>query len=413
MGSKNGKDEKKSKRISEIFKKLKKNQSLFRILKMVKKEYRLAWTDKFNLFLALILPPLIIVLIAIASTPSTKINPVKVAVISYDSNTFINPNDYVPHKIDNYSLPYLNAVNKSQYLALLNFYNASEETSKYAMETARKQLISGEIEVIIVIPIDFSEMLSWGYPGMLECILDSSNMMHIQEKLNAVQDSVKIFVRENNLSPQFVLKGFKEYSIPVEYNSQFNYMTSLVLPLMVFGLAVVLSILVIVKEKPIARLLLTPVHRFEILLSKYITYLSIIILQAIVLIISSLLSGLYIVGSIFDFFMALLTIGFTGLAMGLFISSISKTKTEANQLFFACFIVIVMLSGMFIPIGAMPEYLQLFAYILPLSHGGPMLDGIVSKGNSFIGFDFFWLIGLSAFLFVASLITFNRRKYEA
>ena len=139
-------------------------------------------------------------------------------------------------------------------------------------------------------------------------------------------------------------------------------MAALILPLMVLGLAIVLSILVIVKERPIARLLLTPVQRFEILLSKYVTYTFIIILQIILLIMSSLLSNLYIVGSLVDLFMVLFMLGFSGLSLGLFISSISNTKTEANQLFFAFFIVIVILSGLLIPIDGMPEYLQIAGF---------------------------------------------------
>jgi ABC-2 type transport system permease protein len=174
----------------------------------------------------------------------------------------------------------------------------------------------------------------------------------------------------------------------------------------------VLTILVIVHEKPVARLLLTPVKRSEILLSKYVAYTLVLLLQTTLLITCTLASGLYLVGSLFDLFLALFIVGFTGLSMGIFISSLSKTKTEANQLFFALFIVIVLLSGIFIPIDAMPIYLQMFAYALPLSHGDPMIRGIVTKGNSVFGFDFFSLLGLSIIFVILSFIVFKKRKYE-
>jgi len=98
--------------------------------------------------------------------------------------------------------------------------------------------------------------------------------------------------------------------------------------------------------------------------------------------------------------------------MGLFISSISKTKTEANQLFFAFMIVILLLSGIFIPIDAMPIYLQVFAYILPLSHGDPMIKGVVTKGKSVFGFDFYVLLGISFLFLIISFIIFKKRRYE-
>jgi ABC-2 type transport system permease protein len=182
---------------------------------------------------------------------------------------------------------------------------------------------------------------------------------------------------------------------------------------MTFGLALVLTILVVVKEKPIARLLLTPVKRSEILLSKYVAYIAILVVQASLLIGASVLNGLYIVGTVFDLFMALVMLGFDGIALGLLISVISKTKTEANQYFFMFFIVIVMLSGMFIPIGSMPIYLQVIAWLLPLSHSGPMFEGILTKGKSFLGFDFYWLLGIGLVLFIMSFMIFKRKQYEA
>ncbi len=343
---------------------------------------------------------------AIPPTPQ----PVPCVVISYDSNTIINPNNYTESRINNYTIPYVNAVNKSELLKLEHFYNASEEI--YAMETARMQLISGKIKVIISIPTDFSEFIIWGLPALIDCIPDSSDVQHIQDNLNAVYDSVKIFINENNLTPQFIIQGYEEFAIPEGYSLRFNYNATLLLSFIAFGVSMVLTILVVVQEKPVARLLLTPVKRTEILLSKYFAYMLVLILQIILLIISTMVCGLYLVGSLFDFFLALYIVGFSGLSMGLFISSISKTKTEANQLFFAFMIVILLLSGIFIPIDAMPIYLQVFAYILPLSHGDPMIKSVVTKGNSVFAFDFYVLLGISFLFLIISFIIFKKRRYE-
>jgi ABC-2 type transport system permease protein len=385
--------------------------SLFRLAKQLHKEFRLLRTDPFNLLIALVLPPLIIMLFTLMSGASAANPiPIKCVVVSYDSNTFINPNNYTESKMDNYTIPFVEAVNQSNALVLSEFYNATEEI--YAMENSRNMLMEKEINVIIVIPVSFSEMLTQGLPGLIECVPDSSEMTKVQKNLNAVHNSIEIFVDNNNLTPQFQLKGFQEFTIPPDYNFEVNSNIILTLPLMVFGIAMVLTILVIVKEKPIARLLLTPAQRFEILLSKFITYTSILVIQDILLIIASLYTGLYLAGEILELFMALFSIGFTGMCLGLFVSALSKTKTEANQLFFAFFIVIVLLSGIFVPLDAMPPYLQAIAYILPLSHGEPMIKGVVTKGKSFFGFDFFCLIGLSVFLIVVTFLVFSKRRYE-
>ena len=398
------------------FKKVSKNISnlkfnALRIKKQVIKEFRLLWTDKFNLFLAIVIPPLIIIMLGFTMTdepPETQ--SIRCILISYDSNTFINQNDFTESKLDNYTMPYVEAVNKSSMLELVRFYNATEEI--YAMEDARNALISGDINIILSIPLDFTELLEWGLPGLIDCVPDASNIQYIQKSLNSVYDSIKIFVNDNNLTPQFQLQGFEEFVIPEGYSHNFNSSIVMALSFMVFGIALVLSILVIVQEKPIARLLLTPVKRSEILLSKYITYILVLLLQVTLLVISSLSVGLYLAGTIIDLFIALFMIGFSGLTMGVFISSQSKTKTQANQLFLAVFLVAVLLSGIFIPIEGMPSYLQVIAYILPLAHGDPLLRGIIQKGQSILGTHFIWLLVISIILVIISFVIFKRRKYE-
>ena len=382
-----------------------------RLLKQIKKEFRLLWTDKFNIFIALIVPPLVIVALGLTSgNPRATTQPINCVVVSYDSNTFIEENNFTESNLDDYNLKYVEAVNNSNLLNLVQFFNATEEI--YAMETARNLLSAKQIKIIISIPVDFSELIEWGYPGLIDCITDSSDIQKIQVNLNAVYDSIKIFVSQNNLTPQFEITGFEEFSIPEGFSFSYNNMIVLVLSFMIIGVGMVSTILIIVQEKPVARLLLTPVKRLEILAAKYLTYISILIIQNLSLIITALGFGLYLVGSFIDLFLALFVLGFTGLALGIFISTLSKTKTQANQLFLATFLVLILLSGIFIPIDAMPIYLQVVAYILPLSHGSPLINSIITKGRSVFGFDFFALLGVSLVLVVLSFIIFQRRKYE-
>jgi ABC-2 type transport system permease protein len=385
--------------------------SCYRIIRQMKKEFRLLFTDKFNMLIAIVVPPLVILLFGfMLNGIPDEIQPIDCVVISYDSNVYIDETTLNESVRDDFALPYVNAANESDYLNLVHFYNATEEI--YAMETARMMLLSSEIKVIISLPVAFSEFIKLGLPGLIDCVPDASDIKTIQDTLNSVFDSVKIFVNENNLTPQFQLTGFEEFSIPEGYSFRFNYNITLTLSFIVFGVSMVLTILVIVQERPVARLLLTPTKRSEILISKYLTYTLILILQIILLIICCLICRLYLAGSLLDLFIALFIIGFTGLSMGIFISTQSKTKTEANQLFFAVFIVVLLLSGIFIPIDAMPVYLQVIAYILPLSHGDPMIRGIITKGKSVFGFDFFALLILSFVLVLISFIIFKRRKYE-
>ncbi|MFX1257361.1 MAG: ABC transporter permease [Promethearchaeota archaeon] len=389
--------------------------SFFRLIRQVKKEFRLLRTDIPNLLIALFLPPAIIWLFAfmLAGAAETKTS-IEVVVVSHDSTKYVDPDGYEEvTQWDNYTDLYLDAVEDSELVELIEFYNASEE--EYAMETAREDLRDGKIKCIIVIPVEFTEFLLTDEPGIIECVLDSSNAIYIQDYLNAVQDSIKIFVEENDLDPEYVVQKYEEYSIPSNYDFRYNYNMMIMFPFMVFGISMVLTILVVVQEKPMARLLLTPTKKSEILISKFITYTIILAIQVAIILTSSIMNGLYLregLLTVFNLYIALFTLGFAGITLGMFISTVSKTKTEANQLYFAFFIVILLLSGIFVPIDAMPEYLQAIAYILPLSHGQPMISGIISKSKAAIGFDFFCLFGLSVFLLLISFVIINRKRYE-
>ena len=73
--------------------------SFLRTLKQVKKEFRLLWADKFNILLAIVIPPLIVIMLGFTMTDdSSQIESIPCVVISYDSNTFINENDLVESK---------------------------------------------------------------------------------------------------------------------------------------------------------------------------------------------------------------------------------------------------------------------------------------------------------------------------
>jgi ABC-2 type transport system permease protein len=343
---------------------------------------------------------------------SADFPPINCVVVSYDSNVVMfNGTEY---KNDNYTIPYIEAVNESQ-LVMLEFMNATEDL--YAMETARNMLLRGDISVIVAIPIDFSELLDEGYPAIIEAVPDSSDIGSIQLKLNAVFESVKIFVHNNNLTPYYTVEGYEEFEIPEGYSLKYNFNVTLMLSFISFGIALVLTILSVVQEKPIARLLLTPARRVEILVAKIITYTSVLVIQVGLVILATMLNGLYLQGGNFvlallKLFIALFLVSFCGMSLGLFISCLSKTKTEANQYFFAFFIVIVILSGIFIPIDAMPRWLQFLAKILPLSHGDPMLRGIITKGSGLFGPDFLALLGISGGLIILSFVLIMRRRYE-
>lgn len=418
-----------------------------RIMAMVKKEFKLFNSDKFNRFIAIFLPPLVILAFSLQCRWAEPVRTVNILVITMDSDPIYTENSNATDMfeeqlnitskaiIDNYSIPYISIVNQTQGARLITWINGTE--NPHAMITAREYMANYTIEAIVVLPSSFSELILTGYPGVMQCLVDASDIMRIQTILNVIQGTLKLFEDTNGLTPSIQINTTYNFAIPEDSklpqihtnNSVINNLINLndpekiamfnsrivrTLPFILFGISMILTILVVVQERPIARLLLTPISRIELLCSKYITYTILLIVQIIMILIIALLNGLYIQGTMFDFFIALFFIGFTGSTIGMLISVISTTKTEANQYFFMTFIIFVLLSGMFVPLESMPSYLQILADILPLGHGAPILNSILTKGGGFSFQDTHVqaLMSIVGVCFVLSFLLFLRKNYE-
>ncbi|NMC07609.1 MAG: ABC transporter permease [Candidatus Lokiarchaeota archaeon] len=384
--------------------------SLTRILKGVRKEFKLVRTDVPNLLLAIVVPPIIILLFSGLMTFTSTAPVTRVTVVSYDSNTFFDTNTSVVVTNDSHAMSLVAAINGTPGLQLVAYINASE--NPYAMDEAYNQLLHGDIDAILVIPVEFSEFLDHDLPAMLESVPNTQDLLKVQEILNLIQDALDLFARNNNLTPFYIDEVNRQYAIPAGYNVDFNNNMGLVMPFVMIGITLVLTILVVVQEKPVPRLLLTPTTRAEILVSKYIAYTVILIVQSTAVLVASIASGLFVRGRLIDLWGALMLTGFSGVSIGMFISSLAKTKTEANQLFFAFFIILFLLSGIFIPIAGMPAPIRVIAEALPLAHGAPLIDSITTKGLPLASMESLALALISVAFVVLSFTAIARKRVE-
>jgi ABC-2 type transport system permease protein len=74
------------------------------------------------------------------------------------------------------------------------------------------------------------------------------------------------------------------------------------------------------------------------------------------------------------------------LSMGLFVSAISRSQSQAMQLSFFFFLPSMLLSGFMFPFDAMPEPARMIGDCLPLTHYLRIVRGIVLKGEGIDSF---------------------------
>ena len=379
-----------------------------RIYKLIYKELSLIKGDKKALFMAIALPPLIISAFGLLGTISDTAAPINCAVVSYDSLGFYYSYNNLTYYNQSWSNTFISMLNNSEFprLELTKFYNVS--INPYSMHDARLDLARNRVDLIILLPTEFSEAIIFGFPAIIDCIPDGSNVENIQNSINSLFDAIVIFVNTNNITPQFNVASEPVYGVPQNTNELMAWASTISLPFLVIGSSLVLTILCVVNEKPINRLLITPAKKSEVLAAKYIANAGLMVIQCVLTVTFASIFGLYIAGSMIDLFLALFITGFYGMCMGMLISTISGTETQANQLFVAVFLVMILLSGMFIPINNMNIILQGIAYVLPFSYSMPLISDISFKAKGiFTDVTLFWnFIGLIIICFVMIILTY-------
>ncbi len=100
-----------------------------------------------------------------------------------------------------------------------------------------------------------------------------------------------------------------------------------------------------------------------------------------------------------------------GVALGLLISTISKTQRMAQQISVLMMMFGILLTGFIFPRASMPLWTQIIGDTIPLTYFIRIARGIITKG---IGMEFFWMDTLALVIFVCvclilSTILFKRR----
>jgi ABC-2 type transport system permease protein len=140
----------------------------------------------------------------------------------------------------------------------------------------------------------------------------------------------------------------------------------------------------IVREREqgtIEQLIVTPITPLELIIGKIVPYIFIAFISVLeVLAIGVFWFGVPIKGSLGLLLGLSALFLLTSLGIGIFISSVANTQQEAMLLTFLTMFPSIFLAGFFFPIEAMPEWLQVITYIVPLRYMLVVIRGIIVKG---------------------------------
>ncbi|OGO78553.1 MAG: transporter [Clostridiales bacterium GWB2_37_7] len=347
-----------------------------RVLTVTKKEFIHIRRDKVSMILALIAPIMMLLLFGFAV--STDVNNIRLAVCD-QSNTLE-------------SRELIKSYENSDYF---NIYAVTDNPKK-----VEEMIDAGEAKAALVIPPDFATALRRGRKESVQILIDgsdpsiarttSSYAVMISNNYSQELSNVKVINTGTTLSNRLGVeaRAMVLYNPTLE-SSKFNVPG--VVGLILQNITVILTAFAMVRERErgtIEQLIMTPVSSLELIIGKLIPYVFIGIYDyTIVLILSYLLFGIAIKGSIL--LLTLLGIVFLigALAMGMLISTVAKTQLQAMQAALLVLLPSVLLSGFMFPREAMPKLVYALSTTLPVTHFLIILRGIILKG---VGFDYLY-----------------------
>jgi ABC-2 type transport system permease protein len=281
----------------------------------------------------------------------------------------------------------------------------------------------GEADLVLELPPGLGAALAGGPPAQVHLIVDGSDSMSAGLG-SAVVASVVQGLGVEVLRAQAQAAGVDgggglQVLGKVLYNEELksrNFMVPAVLALILVVFTSVLTAMAIVREKEVGtleQLIVAPLSPAVLLLGKLLPFVAIGLVQStLVVSVATLWFEVPLRGSLALLYALILLFVVNTLAIGLFVSTLSRTQQQAMLTVIFFFLMPMMfLSGFVFPIENMPAAIQQLTYAIPLRYFLIIVRGVFLKG---VGLDALWpqAVGLAVIgsvLLGGALLRFRKR----
>jgi ABC-2 type transport system permease protein len=265
---------------------------------------------------------------------------------------------------------------------------------------ARDALDRGRARVLIRVNSGFGAAVGAGSPAPVQLILDGTDSITASVVVGyaaAAGGLYELDLRRRDLARPGSTRG---QAAPVELATRVWYNENLesrlffvpgVIGLIVTLITLMLTSMAIVREKEmgtIEQILVSPIRPVEFILGKTLPFLLIGLADVVlVMVVGVFWFGVPVRGNLLFLFLGMLLYVVTSLAVGLLVSTVSRTQQQALMTAFFFFMPAILLSGFVFPIHNMPEVVQWITYLNPLRYLITIVRGVFLKG---VGLDVLW-----------------------
>lgn len=292
--------------------------------------------------------------------------------------------------------------------SFIYMYNLESE------KAAQKKLDEGLIKVAIIIPENFERDLRSAHAPVVQALIDGvdGNSAGVATAyVSQIARKLQIeWLQDAGVAPQVLSKMHLTQIEPrMLYNASLESKNNIIPGIIAVLLTMITAFLTgmsIVREKEIGtleQLMVTPIKNYELILGKIIPFIIVAFLLMLVGILAGgLIFGIWVKGSIVLLFALSILFSLSTLGLGIFASTVSKTQQQAMFIawFFAIFA--ILLSGFFIPIQNMPDWVQVVTYLNPLRYFIVIIREIYLKGTPLV-----YLLNETLAMGIFGLVTFT------
>lgn len=315
----------------------------------------------------------------------------------------------------------LNQDQKTASRELINRFIATQyfDVVEYVSsdQTLREEIVSGRAHVGIKIPPDFSENVSRGTGSQVLVLIDGSDSQ-VASRAQSAALSLGLQLSTERITSRRTYNPSVDVRPRVLFNPDMrsaNFFVPGLVGIIMQIVLMMLTALSIVREKEngtLEQLLVTPVGRFGLMVGKLVPYAVLGLIEiAVVLFLMWALFGVPIHGSILLLAALAPIFLFSGLGLGLLISTFAQSQVQAFQASFLIILPSVLLSGFVFPRESMPALIYPVTAIIPVTYYLEILRGIIIRGAGWseLWRQVFILIGLGAVILSIAAARFQKR----
>jgi len=341
---------------------------ILRLTSIIRKEFIQIIRDPRTLMLIIAMPILQLFLLGYAATTDVK----NISLAVWDQSQTMQ------------SRALLDAFRSADYFRISYLVGSPDEY--------RALIERGQARAALIIPPDYDQRLAQGN-AQVSMVLDGTDATVGGTALSAARLIGQAYAT-NVLTEQSALTGRSSgLTPPVEVRTQVWYNPDLisayfnipgVIGMILSFITALLTATAVVRERErgtIEQLIVTPIRSWELIVGKVLPYVFLAFVDVIeVLIIGHWWFGVPVRGDLALILILSGLFALSSLGIGLFASTIANTQQEAMLTVMMTILPSIFLSGFFFPIDAMPQFLQVISYIIPLRYYLVIIRALLLKG---------------------------------